>query len=143
MRHNMLLLFAVAASAALAACGGGDPPGQNVICVTSVAPDPVLYPTSGATGVPDGNFSLVLGWSEPTVSLAINGTVVVPDLPAASLPSPSPSATYPPNAVAYAVPSLQTKTTYQVIGALPLSGCYDPKTPPSPQTGTLGTFTTK
>jgi hypothetical protein len=138
-------LSAAALVAALYACaGGGSPdPQQNLICVTSAPPTEILYPASGAT-VPDGNFTLLLGNPDSPVSLAINGTVAVANLQPAPVPSPLPSPfTGDTSAAGYAVPSLQPKTTYQVMAPVPRSGCYDPANVPPQAIGTLGTFTTQ
>ncbi|HTV92565.1 MAG TPA: hypothetical protein VMG98_07595 [Verrucomicrobiae bacterium] len=61
------LLTGLIAGAMVAACSGGStaPPGSSspqTICNDSPqAYGPMIYPAPNATGVPDGNFTLVLG----------------------------------------------------------------------------------
>lgn len=133
--------------AVLSACGGGGTSpssNSNGICVTAVQAPSLVYPMNGATGVQDGNFTLVLSRAASPVSLATGGTTVV-GLASAPVPNPLPSPAASPSSTdaGYAVPSLQAATTYQVQGPLPLSGCYDPSSPPPQPIGTYGTFTTR
>ena len=126
---------AVLGLALLAGCGGGGAVAslQKVQCVnTAMLPPPpeMLYPMDNATGVPDGNFTLVLsepygngvylsGGSGANISLA---TTTVPS------PLPSPSATAPPSSTpaGYAVGALAAHTTYTMDALFTESaGCPD------------------
>jgi hypothetical protein len=109
------------------------------------APPQVVYPLNGATNIPDGNFTLVVGTTLSPVSLAINGNVVFANLASAPVPSPLPSPSLPNAAgsAGYAVPALHPATTYQVIAPVSVSGCFDENHPPSPSPTAIGSFTTQ
>jgi len=105
--------------AALAACAG--PKTSPIVCEQpAVAPPTMISPTNGATGVADGNFSLVLSYASPlTIELdATSGTTVstVTTTVTLSSPVPLPSASPAQSGVSLAVPALQAATTYTVVG---------------------------
>ena len=129
-------------AASLAACGGSSVR-QPLICpeIAFPAPPKMLYPAPGATGVPAGNFPLVLSFRYGTeTSLQSSGAPAVANLQPAPLPSPlpSPAATPGPFAspVAYAVPSLQSAAAYAVIASFSPGPC-------APGQVTIGNFTTR
>jgi len=126
---------------ALGACGGTPSELHGGLCGVAPAPPQMTYPQSGATGVPDGNFTLVIT-AKTTVSLAINGRVVIANVPSNGLP-PSPAPTQGPiGGYGYVVPALHAATTYQVVVLWPQSGCSETAQPNvGPQT--IGTFTTQ
>lgn len=130
----------------LAACGGSTqnrvgPPG--IPCAVPLPPPAMLYPMNGATNVPDGNFTLVYAFIYgKSVSLVpATATLPVSVVPTAvPSPLPSPAATPEPGhvPVAFAVPSLQSHTTYSVYSLFtPLDmSC-------TPASGLVGSFTTE
>ncbi len=132
----------LAVSALLAACSSGTataPGSGSIACGTLVAPPPMLIPANGATGVADGNFTMVLGAQVGTsIQLVAPGGSPI-TLASTSLPSPAPSATPVPggNFGSYAVGPLQSATTYTVQVYFAASG------PCAAQTEAAGTFTTK
>jgi hypothetical protein len=85
----------------------------------------MVYPTSGATGIPDGNFTLTLAsaWGTAPLTLSATGAPTV--------------TTSSPQGAQYAVPALRAATTYTVTGTYSSSA-----TCPSTYTTTFGTFTT-
>jgi len=121
-------------AAALAACSDGTtapmPTSGPTACpaLLTIKPPTVIYPPAGATAVPDGNFNVILAYAYGTVTaVAANGNAAT-----AASPVPAPSGT----AVAYAMPPLQTATTYTLIGTLTVApGCSS--------STTLETFTTQ
>lgn len=139
---NRILLF-LCGVAALTACGGPRVGGCLAIG-TYVAPY-MVYPMSGATTLPDGNFTLVLSSSASPVQLDIGTMTVVTSLSGAPVPSPLPSPAAPGvvlNPAGYSVGSLQPATTYTVVAPAVFSpGCGESSRPP--QMRTTGTFTTK
>jgi hypothetical protein len=123
---------------ALTGCDAGSSGSPNNTCNGSAIPTMALvYPAPGATGVPDGNFTLVIG-----SSFGIVGTIGIAgnNLAAASVPSPLPSpyATPQPQATvsAYAVPPLAGGKTYTVVDSIAAG------TPCAAQQ-TVGQFTTQ
>ncbi len=124
---------AVLGLALLAGCGGAVASVRQAECGGyAILPPPpkMLYPLANATGVPDGNFTLVLsetygigiylsGGSGANISLA---TTTVPS------PLPSPSATAPPSSTpaGYAVGALAAHTTYSIDATFTQpAGCPD------------------
>ena len=136
----------LAAAALLAACGNGTPSPQPTIFPCPLTPFPappeMLYTEDGATGVPDGNFPLVLSnkFFGNSLALKVGGSIVVPSLAPTPVPSPLPSPAATPLPIftpaAYAVPQLQTATTYSVVAISSPSPCF-------PSQESIGTFTTK
>ena len=135
---------AVLGLALLAGCGGAVASVRQAECGaygTLPVPPEMLYPMANATGVPDGNFTLVLsstygdgvylsGGSGANIALA---TTTVPS------PMPSPSATAPPSSTpaGYAVGALAAHTTYTVDATFTQpAGCPN-------ISGTVGAFTTQ
>ncbi|HTW84830.1 MAG TPA: hypothetical protein VMD91_12225 [Candidatus Sulfotelmatobacter sp.] len=122
---------------ALTACSGTTTTPQNrptyppSPCPAVIPAQPtMIYPTNGETGVPDGNFTLVLSFQYGT-----NGLILSPANGGASVttsaPSPAPTA---PEAD-YSVPALLPATSYTVTAKLTT-------TPSGIQDVQLGTFTT-
>ncbi|MGB8266682.1 MAG: hypothetical protein WCE44_10195 [Candidatus Velthaea sp.] len=107
----------------------------------ALAPPPLLYPQSGATGIPPGNLVIVLGWAfgtSLTLTAGNGATVATGSTIPAPLPLPSSAATPSPGftPVAYPVPSLQPITTYTIGGSVSFGeGCPT-------QSATFGSFTT-
>lgn len=108
------------------------------------APPDLLYPMPGATGVPDGNFTLVAGYSirPPAVQLvtASGGIPAFSSNAWGPPPSPMPSPAATPRSsseVLYglAVPVLAARTTYNVDVTF--------GTPPCQTTESAGSFTTQ
>ena len=139
-------LCAVLLLVALPACGGSSPaviagcptpvPGSG----TGPAPSQLLYPIPNATGVPDGNFSLVT-FVATSVSLTAGATVIALGTPGpAPFPLPSPMASPYAGGGAMlqgeAAPALQTHTTYAVLDQRGAAGVCNPPL-------TLGSFTTQ
>lgn len=108
---------------------------------TLEVPPQMIFPASGATGVADGNFTIVLGRSGGTLTLNGPNGVSVTTSPT-SVPSPLPSGAATPtpgsSPAAYAVGALSPATTYAIQAnyASPQAGC-----PTIPQT--VGSFTTQ
>ena len=102
----------------------------------------MLYPEDGASGVPDGNFPLVLSYKffGNSLALEVGGSIAVPSLMPTPVPSPLPSPAATPLPIftpaAYAVPQLQSATTYSVVAISSPSPCF-------PSQESIGTFTTK
>lgn len=132
---------ALAVSAvALSGCGGATPATDSVICVTAPAPPMLIYPSDGAAGVPDGNFTLVVSGGSQSIDLAIGTVVALTNLaPTGSVQVQTP----PGNAYGYTVPALQPLTTYSVRASVARSGCYDANKVSSTQWASIGSFTTK
>jgi hypothetical protein len=138
-------LFLVAASV-LAACGGGSvaraplPQVIPTVCPLAVIAPPVMIsPTNGASGVPRGNFAIILAYAygteiTVTVAGAASGTVSAP-----GVPDPTPGIGQygsPGIPEDYDVGVLVAATTYTVTGAAPVpAGCTSPVV-------TIGSFTT-
>lgn len=129
MRFANLLrgIGAVLAASIFAACSStGSTSVQCPAAGTVVAPPTMLYPVSGATGVPDGNFTLVLSAAYgQTLTLSPgNATLASASVPN---PLPTPNATPPPGStpVGFAVGVLSAHTTYTIYGnfASTMSGC--------------------
>ena len=125
--------------AALAACAG--PKTYPIGCeLAAVVPPTMISPANGATGVADGNFSLVLSLASPlTIELdATSGTTVT--TVTLSSPVPLPSASPAQSGVSLAVPALQAATTYTVVGFdYGASGCGAARG----DSYSIGTFTTR
>lgn len=137
---------------ALVACGGGasSPSPGPVPCPLAAgmsavpAPPDLLYPMPGATGVPDGNFTLVAGYSvTPPAMQLVTGSGGIPALSSNAWgppPSPMPSPAATPRSsseVLYglAVPALGAHTTYTAQVTF--------GTPPCRTTESAGSFTTQ
>jgi len=135
----------------IAACGGGSGTGTTmpVPCpleLAQPAPPDLLYSIPGATGVPDGNFQLIVGY--PTTPFAPPVLAPTPAGPsttgatftAAPTPLPSPMAT-PRSSIEMlfgsAIPALQSATTYEVTFT------FGPAIPGCPNTENAGSFTTR
>jgi hypothetical protein len=107
--------------AALAACAG--PKTYPIGCEQpAVAPPTMISPANGATGVADGNFSLVLSYASP-LTIELNATSGTSGTSGTTLttvtlssPVPLPSASPAQSGVSLAVPALQAATTYTVVG---------------------------
>lgn len=100
----------------------------------------LVYPSDGATGVPDGNFRLVVSGGSQTIDLAIGTAIALTNLaPTGPVPVQSP----PGNGFGYAVPALKSLTTYSVMAFVARSGCYDPNTVSSMLLASIGSFTTQ
>ena len=127
----------------LVACGGSAAaPASSCTPLPVPMPPPMIYPQTKATNVPDGDFTLVLGFSYgSTTSLASASSTVGP-LSTTPVPSflPSGSATPLPGVTpaAYSVPTLQAATNYMVIAHFIAPGC-----PAGQDVGGIGYFTTK
>jgi hypothetical protein len=148
------IVLALAFAAAVAACSGTQS-GSATCNVVTLYPDVQLaYPISGATSVPDGLTVLLYNTAPGSVQGA--GAVAVPiglsvgagspvSTTATLLPSPLPSPTALPafttfSTYAVVLPTLATKTTYQVIATQYEDVC-GVKTGMTEQTN-IGTFTT-
>ncbi len=133
----------IAIASIVAACGGGTgTPHQTCVALPVPAPPPMIYPQPGATGVPDGNFVMVLAFSYAQATSLMNGSNSVGPLAPTAVPSPLPSGAGTPfpeaTPAAYSVPALQHATTYTVSAsfAVQTAGC------PSQEID-VGAFTTK
>uniref|UniRef100_E6Q2D5 Lipoprotein n=1 Tax=mine drainage metagenome TaxID=410659 RepID=E6Q2D5_9ZZZZ len=130
--------------ALLAGCGGAVASVRQAECggyAILPVPPTMLYPVANATGVPDGNFTLVLSStygdglflsSTGNANLTL-ATAAVPN------PLPSPSATAPPGATpaGFSVGPLAAHTTYTVAATFTQpAGCPN-------VTGNVGSFTTQ
>ena len=137
--------FAVLLSVALlAGCGGAVASVRQAECggyAILPVPPTMMYPIANATGVPDGNFTLVLSSTYGDgVFLSSNGNANL-SLATAAVPGPlpSPSATAPPGSTpaGFAVGTLAAHTTYTVAATFTQpAGCPN-------ITGTVGSFTTQ
>ncbi len=130
-------------AALVAACGGGAaaPSPTPTICPEFPVPAPptLIYPISGATGVPDGNFTLVIAsfnsaTPPPAVLVPASGGTSVTSGPPGPAPSPipTPAATPQPGQTTYglAIGALAPGTTYNVtftFGPI-VPGCTGPET---------------
>lgn len=111
-------LVLAAAATTFAGCGGS----QGTICPQIVLPGPELvYPVNGATNVPDGNFSLVVAWGNPSPDFLSDATLyslsstVNLQLGAAPNPVPTPALSPLPPAASMLganVPALAPNTSY-------------------------------
>lgn len=136
--------FVLIFAAELASCGGAaqNPQPCPLGALPLPAPPPMVYPQNGATGVPDGKFALVLGWSNgASVSLqTADGASTTGSLPSTPLPSPLPSPAATPlgaaSPVAYSVPQLKTATAYSVVSTFTPAHCPT-------ESETSGSFTTR
>ena len=137
-------LGALLSIALLAGCGGAVASLRQVQCGaygSLPVPPVMLYPVANATGVPDGNFTLVLSStygnglflsSTGNANLAL-ATAAVPS------PLPSPNATPPPGSTpaGFSVGTLAAHTTYTVAATFTQpAGCPN-------VTGDVGSFTTQ
>ena len=147
MRRSVRFVNAVAALlsvALLAGCGGAVASVRQAECgMYPPLPSPpvMLYPIANATGVPDGNFTLVLSSTYGDgVFLRSSGNANL-SLSTAAVPSPlpSPNASPPPGSTTagFAVGTLAAHTTYTVAATFTQpAGCPN-------ITGTVGSFTTQ
>lgn len=113
----------------LAGCGGGAV-GSTLQACTSVSPPTLVYPAQNATGVPDGNFQLIVSYaSNPEASFN------VPTLNVTGAGSVNGGAWTAGSAGQWtsAIAALSSATTYKVT--VTNSACA--------QTYTLGSFTTQ
>lgn len=147
----MPLLVCGAMMCGIVACGGGTPnAGSTPVCPLFAgsnalpAPPELLYPMPNATGVPDGNFTLVVGYSTtpPTMQLvtAAGGIPALSSNAWGPPPSPMPSPAATPRASSdtlhgLAVPALAAHTTYSAQVTF--------GSPPCQSTETAGSFTTQ
>jgi len=137
---------------ALAACGGGRGSATQapVPCPLAAgayaipAPPDLLYPMPGATGVPDGNFTLVVGYSTtPPALQLVTGSGGIPAFSSNAWgppPSPMPSPAATPRSSSemlygLAVPALAAHTTYTAQVTF--------GSPPCQSTESAGSFTTQ
>jgi hypothetical protein len=137
---------------ALAACAGGTtstapspvPCPLDAGAVAIPAPPDMLYPMPNATGVPDGNFTLVAGYGNfapPTPKLVpVNGGAAVSGGAWGPAPTPLPSPAATPRfsgetLYGSAIPALSAHTNYNVEVTV--------GTPPCQTTETAGSFTTQ
>jgi hypothetical protein len=133
--------FAVIAVIALAACAGSSSSAGRIAQCLAILGLPMIYPQSGATGVPDGNFDLYFGfpgnptqaWGPPVLT-APNAPTVSGGAIAPAPGQPPNSATPPPGDQAFVshIPPLAASTTYSV--SLPGGACGPAE---------LGNFTTQ
>jgi hypothetical protein len=98
---------------------------------------PLIYPVPNATGVPDGNFTLVLGASVQ-MGLMLNGAG---PLVSAAVPNPLPTPSAPESPApfgysGYAVGPLAAATTYTLTEVMAAGT-------PCQATETFGQFTTR
>ena len=130
--------------ALLAGCGGAIASVRQAECAavgTLPVPPTMLYPIANATGVPDGNFTLVLSSTYGDgVYLTSSGSANL-NLATTTVPSPlpSPSATAPPGATpaGFTVGALAAHTTYTVAATFTQpAGCPN-------ISGMVGSFTTQ
>ena len=144
-------LFIAIAGASLAACGGGAPSSGATpipVCPAGAnavpAPPDLLYPMPNATGVPDGNFTLVVGYgpvappAPQLVPTGFGGYVAGGSWGAPPSPMPSPAAT----------PRSSSETLYgSAIPALASNTAYTLQVtfgnPPCQTTESAGSFTTR
>jgi hypothetical protein len=115
---------------ALCACGGAAQQTPSpIICNDAVdsavipKPPSMLYPVDGATGVNDGNFTLVLQYGDGNnvgIESANSGGVIYLNQAPVPNPFPSPATTPAPGTApaGYAVPALSRATTYTVVEAV-------------------------
>jgi hypothetical protein len=106
--------------------------------VAAAAPSLLIYPANGATGIPDGNFTLEVTGPPNPISLQNASTVVVSNVPASAPFTGAPLSGYE-----YQIPALQAETTYTVIALTSRGGCYDPNKVSSTVPAPIGSFTTK
>jgi hypothetical protein len=139
-------IVALFSAAALAGCNGSSSgSGQPVACNLLIPLSPkMIYPIPGATGVPDGQFTLVVSFAPPgSITLASGATTLGP-LASAPVPSPLPT----PNATP-SPSSAQTYAGFAVSGALSSAATYTvtdtmPAVANCPATSqTIGSFTTQ
>jgi hypothetical protein len=141
----------ILAGVILAACGGGNgsTSPSPVPCPLAAAqaipaPPDLLYPMPNATGVPNGNFTLVAGYGTftppPAQIVPANGGTTIAGGPWGPAPSPLPSPAATPRSSSEtlygsAIPALAAQTTYNVDVTF--------GTPPCQTTETAGSFTTQ
>jgi hypothetical protein len=122
-------LVIVFAALLVAGCGGGAV-GSTLQACTSVTPPALVYPAQNATGVPDGNFQLIVSYgSNP------GGAFNVPSLTVNGAGAVNGGAWTAGSAGQWTslIPALSAATTYKVT--VTNSACG--------QTYTLGSFTTQ
>ncbi|HUY10758.1 MAG TPA: hypothetical protein VMV73_00695 [Candidatus Dormibacteraeota bacterium] len=138
------VLVCLLAWATLAGCGGAVASARNAECKaigTLIAPPIMLYPVANATGVPDGNFTLVLASTYGnSLSLVSSGNANL-QLATTAVPSPlpTPNVSPPPGSTpaGFAVGALAAHTTYTIAASFTQpAGCPN-------VTGNVGTFTTQ
>jgi len=134
--------FTLIAATALAACSGTTVPPKDLDvegqpCHNVVTPV-MVYPAPGATGIPDGNFSVILSNHTVTLTLNLVNSNVVQVYTALPVPNPT-----DPRQSAYAVPALQPQTTYSVLARLQDNDCLVGSGAIPLQLLSLGSFTTQ
>jgi hypothetical protein len=132
------------------ACAGGSSSPQVPDCSVPAVPQ-MLYPMNHATGVPDGNFTMVLAftvnpamWGSPGLAPSAVSGRPGPLQPAPN-PLPSPIASPPSGATLQgsAIGSLQPATQYAVLYSFqPPTGCVPPGGGTLP-VQSAGSFTTQ
>jgi hypothetical protein len=147
MRNTLLAIGgAIALSAfALSACGSSSPPKGGYVCPEPILAAPeLLYPISGSTGAPDGNFALVFAYDSSTITYSApkltsaSGTVQAGAYGSPPSPLPSPMATASSGFTTLfgsQVGTLSAGTAYTVKATFGTGVCAT--------TAQLGTFTTK
>jgi hypothetical protein len=139
MRFGGFVLVLIAA-AAVAACGGANQP----ICATPPIPAfYMIYPSPGATGIPDNLSEISFGGTASGSVALVNGTQVTALTLVAQSPVPQPSGQPPgsfPSYIATLSAPLSASTTYTVKETVTFSGgsCV-----PYTSVSSLGSFTTQ
>lgn len=123
---NMLRACALACFALLTGCNGAASLIRSAITCPSAPPPQVLYPMSGATGVPDGAFTMVVAyplnpstlWNPPQF-VAAGGSSSISGGSYGAAPNPLPSPIATPGSLGdqkfgVAVPPLQSGTKYSI-----------------------------
>ncbi len=133
--RSCLGFMAVMAMSVLTACAGQSNASSSSTCPEVVRETPTMIsPANGATGVADGNFSLILSNSGFTIDLT------APNVATVVLPSPAP-ASQTQTGVSYAVPALQAATTYSVVASTAATSGPCGSSPAAHVS--IGTFTTQ
>lgn len=148
--RSVLPLVSLSALLLAAGCGGATPSTVHLDCTTPPAPL-MQYPSDKLTGVPDGNFTMVLSfsgspaaWTNLSVSTPNGGSVSSASVgPLQDLSSPL--TPQPPGTTAEGAaigPLLQAKTYTVSMVYQPPSGCVPAGSGTLPL-HVLGTFTTQ
>jgi hypothetical protein len=127
--------------AGLLGLSGKTSPAVQPCTVMVPAPPRLVYPMPGATGVPDGNFTMVVSFKPVLPITLVGNTAVVGPLVPAMVPNPLPTPLATPrpagHQAAYAVGPLAPATTYTLTMNVPANQ----HCPAKVETG--GSFTTR